>query len=109
MVMIFGRWNARNPYRTGSLTTVARRSAKCKLDLVGIVCVRWDRGGVERAGNCTLLYELRAGFFVHKEIMAAVKRVEPVIDIMSYIQGGFSVRAPGPRLCASRRPVRRLL
>ena len=44
MNMRLGTWNVRSLYRSGSLTTVARELARCKLDLVGLQEVRWDRG-----------------------------------------------------------------
>jgi len=34
--MRFGMWNVRNLFRLGSLTAVARKSARYKLDLVGV-------------------------------------------------------------------------
>jgi hypothetical protein len=46
-----GTWNVRSLYRAGSLITVARETAKCKLDLVGVQEVRWYRGGTEPAGD----------------------------------------------------------
>jgi len=49
--MRFGTWNVRSLYRSGSLTTVARELANCKLDLVGVQEVRWEKGGTLRAGN----------------------------------------------------------
>jgi len=49
--MRFGTWNVRSLYRSGSLTTVARESADCKLDLVGVQEVRWEKGGTVRAGH----------------------------------------------------------
>jgi hypothetical protein len=45
------RWNIRSPYRVGSLTTVARELATCKLDLVGVQLVRCDKGGTEVASD----------------------------------------------------------
>ena len=48
--MTFGTWNVRSLYRLGSLTTVARVLARCKLDLVGVQEVRLDKGGTVRAG-----------------------------------------------------------
>jgi hypothetical protein len=58
---------------------------------VGVQEVRWEGGGAERAGECTFFYgegndnhELGTGFFVHKSIISAVKRVEFVSDRMPY-------------------------
>jgi hypothetical protein len=43
--MIYGTWNDRSMYRTGSLR--AEEISKYKLDLVGVQEVKWDRGGTE--------------------------------------------------------------
>jgi exonuclease III len=75
MDMRFGTGNVRSMYRA-----VAEEITKYKLDLVGVQEVRWDRGGT---GNDN--HELGAGFFVHKRIMSAVKRVEYISDTISYI------------------------
>jgi exonuclease III len=75
MDMRFGTWNIRSLYRKGTLKTVARELGKCKLDLVGVQEVRWEKGGTERAEDCTLFcgqgngdHQLGTGFFVHKRI-----------------------------------------
>jgi hypothetical protein len=79
-------------YRAASLRAVAKKISKYKLDLVGVQEVKWDGGGTEPAGEYTFLYgkgnenhELGTGFFVHKKIMSAVKRVNFVSDRISYI------------------------
>jgi hypothetical protein len=79
-------------YRVGSFRAVAEEIPKYKLDLVGIQEVRWSGGGTEPAGQYTFFYvkgnenhKLGTGDFVHKKIISAVKRVEFVIDRMSYI------------------------
>ena len=41
----------RSLYRPGSLTTVVRDLAKCRLDLVDVWEVRWNNGGTVRAEN----------------------------------------------------------
>jgi exonuclease III len=90
--MSFGTWNLRSLYSSGSLMTAARELAKCKLDLVGIQEVMWDKEGILRAGEYAFFYgkgqenhQLRAGLFVHQRIVSAIKRVEFVSDRMSYI------------------------
>jgi exonuclease III len=92
MDMRFGTWNVRSVYRLGSFTTVARELGKYKLDLVGVQGVRWEKGGTEWAEDYTFFYvqgngdhQPGKGFFVHKRIVSAVRRVEFISDRMSYI------------------------
>jgi hypothetical protein len=87
-----GTWNVRSLYRIGSLKTVARELGICKLDLVGVREVRWEKGGTERAVACTFFYEqgngdhqLGTGFFIHTRMASAVRKVEFISDRMSYI------------------------
>jgi hypothetical protein len=56
------------------------------------VQVRWEGSGTEPAGEYTFFYgkgnenhELGTGYFVHKRIILAVKRVEFISDMMSYM------------------------
>jgi hypothetical protein len=51
--MRFGMWNVRNLYRAGSLMTVAKEISKYKLVLVRVQEVKWNRGGMEPAGEYT--------------------------------------------------------
>jgi hypothetical protein len=63
-----------------------------KKDLTGMQKIRLDGDGIELAASCTFSYgngnkneEFGTGFFVHKRIILAVKRVEFISDRMSYI------------------------
>jgi hypothetical protein len=92
MDMTFGTWNIRNMYRAGLLRAVAEEISKYKLGLVRVQEVRWDGGGTEPAGDYTFFYgkgnenyELGTGFFVHKRIISAVKKLQFISDTMSYI------------------------
>jgi hypothetical protein len=55
---------------SASLKTVSRELPTCKLDLVGVHEVIWDKGGIELAGDYTCFYgngnadrRLGTGFF----------------------------------------------
>jgi hypothetical protein len=63
MDMRFGTWSVTNLYRTGSFVTVAREIAKCKLDLVQIQVVRWDRGDLNNYAGVN--HVLGTGFHIH--------------------------------------------
>jgi len=54
--MSFGTWSVRSLYKAGSLTTVASELARCKLDLLGVQEVRWDKKDTVRAGDCNFFY-----------------------------------------------------
>jgi hypothetical protein len=46
----------RNLYRSGLLTAAARELERCKLDLVGIQEVRWNKGSMVRVGEYNFFY-----------------------------------------------------
>jgi hypothetical protein len=84
--MIFGTWNVRCLYKSGSLTTVARELARYKLDLVDMQEVRWDKRGTVIAGGYIFIYgkgnsshQLGTGLFVYHRTVSAVKRVEFIL------------------------------
>jgi hypothetical protein len=92
MDMRCGTRNDRSLYRIGSLKTTAGELGKCKLDLVGLEEVRWEKGGTEKAEDYTFFYgqkngdyQLGTGFFVQKRIVSASRRVEYISDRTSYI------------------------
>jgi hypothetical protein len=105
MDMKFGLWNIRSLYRARSVMTVSRELSRAgsvmtvsrelsKLDLVGVQEFRWEGGGTEPEGEYTFFFyygkgceshEIGTGFFVHKRITSAVRRVEFISDRMSYI------------------------
>jgi exonuclease III len=65
--MRFGTWNVTSLYRIGSLKTVVRELGKCKLDLVGVQEVRWEKDCTERAEDYTLIYGQREVFWNIRE------------------------------------------
>jgi hypothetical protein len=76
----FGTWSVRNLYKSGSLTTVARELVRNTSDFVGVQ-VRWEKGGILRAGDYIFFYRkgnnrFRTGCFVYYRIVSAVKRGE---------------------------------
>jgi hypothetical protein len=88
----FGMWNVRSLYGAGLLMIVATELSKYKLHVMGVQDVRWDRNGTEPIGNYMFCfgkgnenYDLGTGFFVHKRIISAVKRVGFLSDRMLYI------------------------
>jgi exonuclease III len=56
MDMRFGTWNIRSFYRSDSLKTAVGELGKCKLDVVGVQEVRWEKGGTEQAEDYTVFY-----------------------------------------------------
>jgi hypothetical protein len=44
-------------YKAGSLMTVAKEISKYKLNLTGVLEVRWDKGGTEPVGEYSFFLE----------------------------------------------------
>jgi hypothetical protein len=77
---------------SGSLTAVAKEVARCKLHLVSVQEVRWDKGGTVRDRDCNFFYgrgneksSIWNKIFTHYRLVSAVNRVEFVNGRMSYI------------------------
>jgi hypothetical protein len=83
--------NVRSLYASGSLTAIARELESYKLHLMGVQKVRWDKGGIVKAGDYTFSMEMkrkpsiRNKRFVHRSIVSAVKTVEFVSGRILYI------------------------
>jgi exonuclease III len=56
MVVRFGLWNVRSPYRASLLKTIARELAKYNLDVVAVQEVRWNKGGSQTPNNYKIFY-----------------------------------------------------
>jgi len=54
--MRFGMWNVRNLYGAGSLTAAARELARYKFNVVGVQAVKWDKGGMIKEWNYSVLF-----------------------------------------------------
>ena len=52
-------WNGRSFYSAGSFKAAARELGRCKLDVVGVQEVRWDKGGSVTAGDYDFFYGKR--------------------------------------------------
>jgi hypothetical protein len=57
MDMRFRLWIVRSLYWAGSLMTVSRELSNYKLDLTGVLEVRWEGSGTEPMGEYIFFYE----------------------------------------------------
>jgi hypothetical protein len=86
--MKLGTWNVRYLYRSDSLTAAeSREIARHKLDLGGVLEVKWENGGMVRAGAIFFFlwkenknHQLETGFFVHHKRLTAFKTAVSVSD-----------------------------
>jgi hypothetical protein len=75
----------KKPVQGGIYSTI-REIARYKLELMCVQEVMWYKGGTLRARGYILFYEkenenhVGTGFFVHHNIVSAVKRVQSVSD-----------------------------
>jgi hypothetical protein len=60
-------------------TAAARELARYKLDLVGVQKVKWDKGGIVRAGDCNFFNgkrnenrQLGTGFLAYHRTVSAI-------------------------------------
>jgi hypothetical protein len=85
---MFGTWNARSLYRSGSITTVTRELTRYKLDLAGTQEGRWDIRSTVRPADYILSMEKklkssnRSRMFVNHRLVSAVNRVDFISDRM---------------------------
>ena len=82
--MRLGTWNVRSLYRAGSLTGAARELARCKLDLMGVQEVRWEKGGPCKSRRYFLYgkgkenHQFGRVFIENHRIVSTIKRVQSV-------------------------------
>jgi hypothetical protein len=93
MLLKFGTLYVRSLCRSSSLKTGANKLAMNNLGLVAMQEVGWVDNGNQPADDYTLFFfgnghgndHLGTGFFIHKVIISAFKKVEFIDDRMSYI------------------------
>jgi hypothetical protein len=78
MYMRLGTWTVRSLCSAGSLTAIARETAKYESDIVGVQELRWDSGDTEPARDYASSYgsggiKPLAETFIQKRISSAVK------------------------------------
>ncbi|KAJ4444090.1 hypothetical protein ANN_05879 [Periplaneta americana] len=91
-VLRFGTWNVTSLYRTGGVTLGAKKLVRYKIEFVGVQEVRLDGNSISQIGDYLLHYgegndnhQLGTGFFIHKRIKSAVKKVDIISDRLSYL------------------------
>ena len=87
--MKFGTWNVRSLHRAGSQKTVARKLARCKLNLVCVQEVRWEKEGSVRAGNYNFLYVKKRKLLIGNRIFCTSQRASAVKTV-EFVSGRMS-------------------
>jgi hypothetical protein len=84
--MRFSTRNVRSRYRSGSITTAARKLERYNLYLEGVKKVRCNKGSMVRSGDYIFSMEKEINWekdFCTPQIVSAVKRVQCVSDRIS--------------------------
>ena len=89
--IFLGTWNVRTLYSSGALDILTRELHQSPMDVVALQEVRWPGEGSQQTGSFALFYsgadrpEFGTGFLVRRRILSAIREVQFVTDMISYI------------------------